>query len=354
MSQTIGITALGTVSPYGIGTEHFAKGCQNSPGYPMADLEPVSPEWGTGKQGAMIPPYDHKEYLGRKGLRNLDRVTLNLSTAVELIHTALGFDVLEKRRQWFADDDVSIVLGTTGSVQSIADFDLQTVATPRFVQPGLFPNTVFNAPASYTAIRRSIKASCITVTNGDPSSLDAIRIGTNQLASGRARLAFAAGATEMTPWHIALCTASGGEFSALSEGALVLSLENVDDAGQRGAPVLGTVGAMTSLFSPEPVPAVTEALRRLKTEAPEDYQAVTHIYTDREDILGKINGFSDCNVMNPEKRFGYMGPLFGITALAAALVEESIPPGAKMMILNVGQGGNLTAGLFGKGKEKAA
>jgi 3-oxoacyl-[acyl-carrier-protein] synthase II len=351
MSRNISITGLGVVTPYGIGTEEFANGCKNSSGYPMSDLGSVSSEWGAGKLGAVIPGYDLKQYLGRKGLRTLDRITLNLSTAIELIHADLGFDELENRRKWYADEEVSIVLGTTGPIQSIADFDQETVMNPKFVQPGLFPNTVFNAPASYAAIRKSIKASCVTVTNGDPSSLDAIRIGANQLDSERARLAFVAGATEMTPWHIAMCAAAGVDNFPLSEGAMVLSLETADDAGRRGAPVLGTVAAMTSLFSPEPTPAVKEAMRRLKAEAAADYQSITDIYTNREDLLSEITELGGCKVHNLTNRFGYMGPLFGITALTAALLEETVLPGDQFMILDVGREGNLAAGIFSKSQE---
>lgn len=349
MNKKIVITALSVVSPYGLGIDAFAYGYHNTPGYPLTNLISVSSAWGVDKEGALIPDYDIKRYLGKRGLRNLDRVTLNLSTAMELIHQELGFEPLDQRRRWFADEQVSIVLGTPGPIQSIADYDYKTVSEPQFVQPGLFPNAVFNASASYAAIRKSIKGSCVTVTNGEPSSLDAIRIGASQLLSGRAHLAFVGGASEMTPWHIALCASRAEEILALSEGALLLSLESADGACARNASCLGTVRATTSLFSPEPVKALKEGLRRLSSDAGADYESITHVYTDRLDLMGEVSDFAGSAICNLSERFGYLGSLFGATALISALVDQSVPQGARILIINAGMQGNLTAALFTKG-----
>lgn len=349
MDKKIVITALSVVSPYGLGIEEFSRGYHNSPGYPLSDLISVSSEWGVNKKGALVPDYDLKSYLGRRGLRNLDRLTANLSTAMELIHHELGFEQLDQRRKFFNDEQVSIVLGTPGPIQSIADFDLKTVLEPDLVQPGLFPNVVFNSSASYAAIRKFIKASCVTVTNGEPSSLDAIRIGSSQLLSGRANLAFVGGAIEMTPWHIALCAASQEEIPILSEGVLLLSLENANGVLARKAPFLGTVCATTSLFSSDLAKVLKEGLRRISSEAFSDYESITHVYANRMDLMDEVLDFEHVTINDLSERFGYLGPLFGVTALISALVDLSVPQGARILIINTGMEGNLTAALFTKG-----
>ena len=123
--------------------------------------------------------------------------------------------------------------------------------SPEAAPPFHFPNTVANAPASQVSIELKIYGPNVTVTQKDPSGLNALLFSCLALASGRAR-AMLAGAVD--EWNAAYAMgfdrvgALRGEKRASGivqgEGAFMVLVENEDGARSRGARPLARIAGI--------------------------------------------------------------------------------------------------------------
>ncbi len=169
------ISAWSAVSPFGIGREPFAAGLRS--GRPA--LAPLDPAWQAPEPAAfLVPEFDVRAVLGRKGTRSMDRATGLAVTAVgRLLDGAHG------------DERTALVLGTsTGSAQSIMDFtrDSLTGDKPYDVDPARFPNTVMNCAAGQCAIWHRLEGPNATIAAGRASGLSALQYSVRLLAAGHA------------------------------------------------------------------------------------------------------------------------------------------------------------------------
>lgn len=351
MNKEVVITGTGVLSPFGMGVEAFTEGYRAGRS-PMGQAGELSAHYYPPRLAAAVPDYDAKQYLNAKGIRGLDKLTVHVSVALDFLHDELGFGDLDVRRQHYADERVAITLGTTGPIQSILDFDLETVRDPQFVQPGLFPNTVFPLPASYAAIRRSIKASCVTLTNGETSSLDAFSFGARQIADGRVDFAIVGGAEELTPAQAlavgAIHRERGGGCPVMGEGAALFGLESAQAAGRRGAQPLASLLAVHTVFCPDLAAGAAECWSRIKRLAPaNDVASIAHVFLNREIDLASF-GLDAARVVHPAHMFGYLGALNGAMGVLSALVDPAIPSGAPVLVVNLSEEGNCTMLLLKK------
>jgi 3-oxoacyl-[acyl-carrier-protein] synthase II len=255
------------ISPYGLGAEAFGDGLAEA----RVALGPVPEELrGDSPQpvGGIVPDFDIRQVLGRKGTRTLDRLTSLTVAAIGLL--------LEKAGPGLAGDapeGLGLVLGTGhGSVKSIMDFirDSLTGAKPYHVDPSAIPHAVLNGAAGRSAIWHSLKGPNVTLSGGAPTGQLAAHYAARLLRQGRAEAVLVGATEEYSAQRAWLEHHSRSDGSAadgpLAEGSAVLLLESAERAAEHGRPVLARpLAARFTAF-----PAVADAgaaLARAVTEA---------------------------------------------------------------------------------------
>ncbi len=265
MRKRVVITGLGVLAGNGKGREEFWKALRaGKAGYKPVTLFDASSF--RVNQAAEVSDFDATVYMGKKGLRNLDRSTKLVVSAAKLAIDDSQFLITEKNT-----DDVGVSIGTTlGSVKSMSDFDEVTIKEgPRYTNPALFPNTVINSPASHISIWYKIKGFNTTMSTGFTASLDAMQYAYDFIQLGRAKVIYTGGVEEMCyqtfyGFHT-LRVLSGSRPGTtfincpfdkrhngitLGEGACVMALEDYQHAKQRNAPILAEVIAFGTKFDP--------------------------------------------------------------------------------------------------------
>jgi 3-oxoacyl-[acyl-carrier-protein] synthase II len=218
----------------------------------------------TVKVAGEISGFDPETYLGKKGLRELDRSTRLICSAAKLALDDAHLMIDESNA-----DAIGVSLGSTfGSLHSISQFDrVGLTEGPRYVNPSHFPNTVINSPASRVSIRFQIKGFNTTISTGFCAALDAVSYACDFITMQRASVVLAGGVEELCEetflsFH-ELSYLSGTDGSTpvsrpfdarrngiiLSEGAAVVVLEDPDYASLRGAEVLAVVKGLGSSFA---------------------------------------------------------------------------------------------------------
>ncbi|MEV5281236.1 beta-ketoacyl synthase N-terminal-like domain-containing protein [Streptomyces sp. NPDC052811] len=271
------ITGWSAVSPYGIGREAFMEGARSGRTTAVA-LD--SEQWsGPDQQACLVPDFDIRGELGRKGTRSMDRVTGLAVTAVGRLLKDGGEPIGDG-----GDDRAALVLGTnTGSAQSMMALTHDTFVQdkPYLVDPAQFPNTVMNCASGQCAIWYGLKGPNATVAGGRSSGLLALNYARRLLAAGRARTVLCGAVEEYSSarswleWH----TRGDDESDVvLGEGCAVLRLSPADAVaeGERLAEVLAVESAvMGPDGAAAPVAAVVERALRRAGAGPEDVWAVS-------------------------------------------------------------------------------
>ncbi len=264
-SRNVVITGIGVVTPIGIGKSIFWNSLfEGRTGFRPITLFDTSDSPVT--IAGEITDFDPVQFLGKKGLRELDRSTRLVNAAAKL--------ALEDGRLGITQDNAHLTgvsLGATfGSLHSIFEFDRQGLTEgPRFVNPSYFPNTVINSPASRISIRYTIKGFNTTISTGFCAGLDALIYGCDFIRLRRADTVLAGGVEELCgeTFHgfLTLCCLSGMDGTEplcchfdkrrngaiLSEGAVILILESEEHALQRGADIAAKIRGHGNSFDPE-------------------------------------------------------------------------------------------------------
>jgi 3-oxoacyl-[acyl-carrier-protein] synthase II len=262
MEKKIAVTGLGVISPLGTGRDEFWSGLRHGrTGFREITLFDTS--LFAVKVAGEISGFDPLAFLGKKGLRELDRSTRLICSAAKL--------ALEDARLVITDDNsdrIGVSIGATfGSLHSISQFDrVGLTEGPRFVNPSHFPNTVINSPASQVSIRFGIKGFNTTVSTGFCAGMDSLIYACDFLRLKRADVVLAGGVEELCEetfrgFHqLGFLSGSDGSepiccpFDArrngvvLSEGASILVLEDLNAAQKRGADILAVVLGYGSSF----------------------------------------------------------------------------------------------------------
>ncbi|MFH1655134.1 MAG: beta-ketoacyl-[acyl-carrier-protein] synthase family protein [Candidatus Omnitrophota bacterium] len=193
MTKRIVVTGIGVIAPNGIGRKQYWQSLrQGKAGFREISLFDVSNL--KVKIAGEISDFEASEFLGKKGLRSLDRSTKLICSAGKLAIDDAHLAITEENT-----NDIGVVVGTTlGSVYSISEFDKEALREgPRYVNPAAFPNTVINSPASQVSIKFNIKGFNTTISTGFTASLDAIGYAINFLNFDRAKVILAGGVEEM-------------------------------------------------------------------------------------------------------------------------------------------------------------
>ena len=264
MDRNVVITGIGVLSPIGIGRNDYWKGLfQGKTGFEEISLFDASPFHVS--LGGEISDFDPLAFLGKKGLRELDRSTRLLCSAARLAIDDGRLDLIDT-----AAYSTGVSIGATfGSLHSIVQFDRSRLLEgPKAVNPSLFPNTVINSPASHVSIRFGIKGFNTTISTGFCASLDAVIYAADFIRLNRAEAVLAGGVEEFCEetffgFHKLGCLSGldGSEavcrpFDAkrngviLSEGAAIVILENERQAINRNATVYAHVMGYGNVFDP--------------------------------------------------------------------------------------------------------
>jgi len=348
MASPLVITAASALTSYGVGPEAYAQGFEAGP----AQFAPMAGSYTQDIFCARVPSYDARQLLGVRSISNFDRLTLHVCVAVDALHKRLGFGDARERRARLADDRISLVLGSSGPLQSIVDLDLQTIEEPSYVQPSIVPNLVFNVPASYAAIRHGIRGSCITLTDGDTSSLKALAMAATQLESGRIDLALVGGAEEATPayalYRAALAAAGGQTCPRFAEGAAMFALERAEDAAAAGRASIAKLFGCVQVFAPhDPHAGLAACIDKLRRRFGDVLDDIGVVYAAQETDLGRV-GLDRCRSINLADRLGHFGAMSASMAMLDALVRSHVAAGELLLIVQADREGVCAAGLLQK------
>ncbi len=352
MTREIVVTGTGVVSPIGLGkTAYWDALFQGTVG-----LRPITlfhADWSSPTAGE-ISNFDALPYLGKKGLRDLDR-------SARLLCTAARFALEDGGLQ--PDGEAAAALGvsvgaTFGSLHSISQFDRSgLIEGPRSVNPSHFPNTVLNSPASQVSIRFRIKGFNTTVSTGWCAGLDAFCYAADLVRMGRSEAALAGGVEELCEETcLALhgldwLSGTGGDsvrccpFDARrnglvpGEGAAFLMLEEREHAAKRGARIAARVLGWSSAFDPlssasfaEAGQGLEAAIRNALEQASLAPQGIDCIFSSANSSIGL--DVMEARVIN--RVFRDLAHPVPVTAIKSMLGETCSASGALALAAAVG------------------
>lgn len=187
------ITGTGIISPLGDNLKSFmANIYSGSNGISKITL--FNPDNYDCTLAAEISEFNAKHYLGKKGLRNMDRSTQLLLTA-----SALAAEDAKYETGTCNMDQIGVSVGSTfGSLKSISMYDRVAILEgASCVSPTDFGNCVINSAAGFASIR--LKAMCVnmTISNGITSCIDAVGYAMDYLKNNDARMIFTGAVEEL-------------------------------------------------------------------------------------------------------------------------------------------------------------
>ncbi|MFF9036693.1 beta-ketoacyl synthase N-terminal-like domain-containing protein [Streptomyces sp. NPDC014892] len=251
--RPLAVTALGVVSPAGIGLDALAEAlrgdrtpCSDAAQLPLGDADAD----GLPEAVRIVPDFRIADHVGRKGTRHLDRTTALGLAATAVLRSAAG--VADGDPEWAA---TGVVLGSTsGSVRSSSEFarDTHVQERPYLVDAARFPNTVMNSVTGQAAIWHGLRGINATLSGGTTASLAAFRYARNALAQGHARRLLVGGVEELCPQTAWAWVATGALAPEvpIGEGCALFALEDAERARAAGTPVLAEVLACETSFAP--------------------------------------------------------------------------------------------------------
>lgn len=189
MSNDIVITGLGVVAANGIGKTNF----WNALNYGISAISAID-SFCTDKFpvniGAEIKNFKPENYLGPKGLRNLDRSALLLLTSAKQTIEDAGLEINDSNT-----DSFGVCTGTTFShLWSIIEFDKEVSdGGLNAANPALFPLNVMNAASSHVSIRFNIQGFNTTISTGYTSGMEALKYSLDAIETGKADTIISAG-----------------------------------------------------------------------------------------------------------------------------------------------------------------
>lgn len=260
--KRIVITGIGVISPIGIGKDPFWKSLKEGrSGIKPITLFDVSKY--KVKVGGEISDFDPAAILGKRGLLDFDRSTKLLLSSAKLALDDAGLEINEEK-----SSRIGVSVGTTlGSLNSISKFNRESIVDgPRYANPSVFPNTVVNSPASRVGIKFKITGFNSTISTGMCSALDALDyacdfINFNRVETvivgavedfsiqtflGCYKLKYLSGLGKNAPLSCPFDQRRDG--IVLSEGSIVLIIEDIETALKRKAHIYGSILGLASSF----------------------------------------------------------------------------------------------------------
>lgn len=347
------ITGIGVLSPIGIGREPYWEALlQGKTGFRPITLFDTAAF--RAHVAGEIADFDALSFLGKKGLRDLDRSTRLICSAAKLAIEDSGLDIIDENT-----GSVGVSIGTTfGSLHSISQFDRTGLLEgPRSVNPSHFPNTVINSPASQVSIRYKIKGFNTTISTGFCASLDAVSYGADFIKMGRANVVLAGGVEELCEETFQLfhelgylSGTNGAEacccpFDArrngitLAEGAAALVLEDEKHATARGASILARVRGYAGGFDPAAEQLFTHQGQGLKTAIVNAFQDASLEPGDIDYICSSANstqGLDRLETAVIRQIFGEQARRIPVSSIKSMIGESYSASGALSLAAAVG------------------
>ncbi|MGW7411735.1 beta-ketoacyl synthase N-terminal-like domain-containing protein [Streptomyces sp. NPDC054863] len=346
------ITAWSALSPYGHHAADFTAGVRDR----RPTAAPVPGQ--EGQLGCLVPHFEPRTVLGKKGTRDMNRVT---ALAVTAVGAVLDDDT-------DPGPDTALVLGTTtGSVQSMTDFTRSSLTgeRPYDVEPGVIPNSVMNCAAAQCAIRHRIQGPNTTLAGGRAGALLGLLYAHRLLRAGRARTVLCGGAEEYSTARAWLEARSrdgapapwGQGAAVLGEGAAVLRL--TDGSAPSARPPLASVLSVHTRQTAEGTdPAgtvrttVAEALNRAEIAARDVWAAAgTGLDPAESEALDALFP------RRAREELPALGALLGDTGaasaalqLASAVASADRAPGGHAVITSVDGQGLVAAAVLRMGE----
>jgi 3-oxoacyl-[acyl-carrier-protein] synthase II len=257
------LTGLGVVGAHGIGRASLqaallagrpiASEVDRSAGYHAAD---------SSRLAGLVPKLDLARWLPPAEARRLSVPSRFAVAAARMALEDAGIASLDGRR-------VAVVLATAFGALLFTEKLVRQILEegPESAQPFYFSECVANAAAARVAIALGARGANVTITEREAGPLLALARGAQEVREGRADLAIAGSADEMTELLHALldrfrgtARAEGGREEAprpfdaarngvlAGEGAAVVVIEREDDAAARGARFLARVAVSGAAF----------------------------------------------------------------------------------------------------------
>jgi 3-oxoacyl-(acyl-carrier-protein) synthase len=305
--------------------------------------------------------------------RRFDRGSQFAILACSQALSEAGYDVAR------SPESVGIALGTgSAGAGALTEFlRVLLLESPEAAPPFHFPNTVANAPASQVSIELKLHGPNVTITQKDPSGLNALLFASLALSSGRAR-AMLAGAVD--EWN-AVYAMGFDRVGALrgekresgivqGEGGFAVLLEGEEDARARNAHPLarlagiGTAGVPTEpyRFAPDRA-AVARSIRGALAAAgvdPRDVHVllpsrngVTEMDRAEEDVTRELFGDAAPPSIRVKDAIGEMAAAGGAQIVAACRAlsdpDGRFPRDARprrVLVNSFGAGGNFFSAVF--------
>ena len=275
-------------------------------------------------------------------------------------------------------EQIGIAMGTgSAGAGALTEF-LRVLLTesPEAAPPFHFPNTVANAPASQVSIELKLHGPNVTITQKDPSALNALLFASLTVACGRARAMLAAGVDE---WN-AIYAMGFDRVGALrgekrksgivqGEGGFAVLIEEEESLHRRGGRPLARVSGLSVCGVPtEPYRFVAdrEAIERTVRGALEDAavapeevglwfpsrNGVTEMDEAEQDVMRAVFG-EPPRAIAVKEAIGEMAASGGgqLVAASRALSDPDgpFPPGGsprRALINSFGAGGNFLAAVL--------
>jgi 3-oxoacyl-[acyl-carrier-protein] synthase II len=262
--RRIVISGLGVIAPNGIGKEQFWDALKEG----RSGIKPVR-RFGTAAlkchmAGEIDSGFNPAEFLGSRGLRNLERTSRLLCSAAKMAIDDAGLTVTEDNT-----DDIGVCTATTlSNLWNFAEFDKEAIYDgPLFTNVALFPGTVMNAASSQVSIRLGIQGFNTTISTGYSSSIDALKYAMDFLRLRRIRTVLVGGVESLSLvnysgfYRLGYCAGiRGDELSCpfdkrrngiiVSEGAAVIVIEDEETALERGATIYAEINGIGNCFDP--------------------------------------------------------------------------------------------------------
>ena len=264
MNKKAVATGIGVVSPLGIGHQDFWKNLVsgNSGIAPMEYLDLSKYEC---KYGAEVKDLNTEEFLGRKGLRYLNKGTKFLGSSVKMALDDANLEIDEE-----LSNQTGILIGSSlGNFSQTTDY-FHDIARedPSGLSPMQSYDVALNSSINYASVVFKLKSFARTISSSFTSSTDAIGNAIKLIQNGKANVIIAGGVEQISldlymifymRKMLARANGTGSEISMpfdkrrngfiMSEGSYVFVLENHDYAVSRGARIYGEVSGYGSIFA---------------------------------------------------------------------------------------------------------
>jgi len=230
------ITGTGAVCPLGRTAPEFARRLFAG----ETAIRPMTPEERDGLQATHVARCDGftpQPEISTMKARRFDRGSQFAIIACAQAIAEAGYDVAKDPER------IGIALGTgSAGAGALTEFLRVLLAeSPEAAPPFHFPNTVANAPASQVSIELKLLGPNVTITQKDPSALNALLFSSLALQSGRARAMLAGGVDEWNAVYAmgfdrvgALKGEKRSSGIVQGEGGFAVLLETEENARQRG------------------------------------------------------------------------------------------------------------------------